>query len=218
MSRKETIKYTFSVEGETEKWYLEWLENAINSSDASVYNVSFKTTVSRSPRKNIKNYNAISTDRIFHICDMEGPDDTSRRNFILILDEMKEASSSKGIEYRLGYSNMTFELWLILHKQDCSGHHSSKTEYLRFINSAFSESFKSLSDFKKEINFKRCLERLNLSEVKNALQRANRIMNTLDSDGAPRKEYKGYLYYEDNPSLSIHLVIEDILSSCKLIA
>ena len=29
--RKETKKYYFSVEGETEKWYLEWLENTINS-------------------------------------------------------------------------------------------------------------------------------------------------------------------------------------------
>lgn len=218
MSRKETIKYTFSVEGETEKWYLEWLENAINSSDVSVYNVSFKTTVSRSPSKNIKNYNAISTDRIIHICDVEGSDDTSRRNFILLLDELKKASSSKGIEYRLGYSNMTFELWIILHKQDCNGHHSSKTEYLKFINSAFSQSFRSLPDYKKETNFKRCLERLDLSDVNNALRRAKRIMDALDSDGTPRKEYKGYSYYEENPSLSIHLVVEEILSACKLVA
>ena len=218
MSRKETIKYTFSVEGETEKWYLEWLEKTINNSADSAYNVSFKTSVSRNPSKNIKNYNAISTDKITHICDIEGSDDTSLRNFRLILDDLKNASSSKGIEYRLGYSNMTFELWIILHKQDCNGHYNSKTEYLRFINSAYSESFRTLSDFKKETNFKRCLERLDLLDVRNALQRANRIMNTLDSDGAPRKEYKGYLYYEDNPSLSIHLVIEDILSSCKLIA
>ena len=31
MSRKECRKYYFSVEGETEKWYLKWLESQINS-------------------------------------------------------------------------------------------------------------------------------------------------------------------------------------------
>ena len=28
--RKQTKKYYFSVEGETEKWYLEWLQKQIN--------------------------------------------------------------------------------------------------------------------------------------------------------------------------------------------
>ena len=28
--RLETIKYTFTVEGETEQWYLEWLRDQIN--------------------------------------------------------------------------------------------------------------------------------------------------------------------------------------------
>ena len=31
MMRKETKKYYFSVEGETEKWYLDWLQKTINS-------------------------------------------------------------------------------------------------------------------------------------------------------------------------------------------
>lgn len=30
--RKQTKKYYFSVEGETEKWYLEWLQKQINDS------------------------------------------------------------------------------------------------------------------------------------------------------------------------------------------
>ena len=31
--RKRKIQYYFSVEGETEKWYLEWLQRQINSTD-----------------------------------------------------------------------------------------------------------------------------------------------------------------------------------------
>ena len=41
--RKENISYTFTVEGDTEKWYLDWLEKQINAcSDATYkYGVAF---------------------------------------------------------------------------------------------------------------------------------------------------------------------------------
>lgn len=31
--RKPTNKYYFSVEGETEQWYLKWLQDAINNTE-----------------------------------------------------------------------------------------------------------------------------------------------------------------------------------------
>jgi len=31
IKRKSTLKYYFSVEGETEQWYLEWLQEQINN-------------------------------------------------------------------------------------------------------------------------------------------------------------------------------------------
>lgn len=35
---------------------------------------------------------------------------------------MKAAQNSgKDIKYQLGYSNFTFELWIIVHKTDCNG-------------------------------------------------------------------------------------------------
>lgn len=39
MERKLTKKYHFSVEGETEKWYLDWLKDNINQYDRSRYKV-----------------------------------------------------------------------------------------------------------------------------------------------------------------------------------
>lgn len=36
---KETKKYTFTVEGETEKWYFDWLAKQINTSDNTAYKV-----------------------------------------------------------------------------------------------------------------------------------------------------------------------------------
>lgn len=33
-NKKQTKKYYFTVEGETEHWYLKWLENLINSTES----------------------------------------------------------------------------------------------------------------------------------------------------------------------------------------
>lgn len=218
MLRKENIKFEFSVEGETEKWYFEWLEAIINSTAESEYTVSLWAKVTKSPRKFIKNYNSISTEQLYHICDVEGSDETSLKSFNSVLDDLHEASISKGIEYSLGYCNMSFELWLILHRQhNYNGNHSNKSEYLPAINKSFSESFSSFSDFKKEANFKRCLGKMSLSDVRNAISRANSIMKENESNGIMLIDYKGYKYYKDNPSLSIHSIIEEVLSMCGLL-
>lgn len=218
MSRKENIKYVFSVEGETEKWYLEWLEAIINSTEESEYTVSLCAKVIKSPRKFIKNFNSISTEQLYHICDVEGSDATCLNSFNSVLDDLHEASCSKGIEYSLGYCNMSFELWLILHCQkNYNGNHTNKSEYLYAINKSFSESFSSLSDFKKEGNFKRCLGKLSLSDVRNAISRANTIMKDNESCGRMIIEHKGFKYFKDNPSLNIHSTIEEVLSMCGLL-
>ena len=35
-----TKKFVFTVEGETEQWYLEWLRDQINQSESRTYNVA----------------------------------------------------------------------------------------------------------------------------------------------------------------------------------
>ena len=57
MSRKECRKYYFSVEGETEKWYLKWLESQINSKDNAKYNVKIIAEVNKNPIKMVKKNN-----------------------------------------------------------------------------------------------------------------------------------------------------------------
>lgn len=36
-NRKSTKKYYFSVEGETEQWYLKWLQDLINGTEQAAY-------------------------------------------------------------------------------------------------------------------------------------------------------------------------------------
>ena len=46
----ETKKFTFTVEGETEQWYLEWLKEQINNCINRTYNIAVVPKVEQSPR------------------------------------------------------------------------------------------------------------------------------------------------------------------------
>lgn len=50
--RKSTKKYYFSVEGETEQWYLKWLQDLINNTEESTYKVSIDCLVDEIREKN----------------------------------------------------------------------------------------------------------------------------------------------------------------------
>ena len=49
--RKPTNKYYFSVEGETEQWYLKWLQDAINNTEEASCKVSIDCPVRKNPLK-----------------------------------------------------------------------------------------------------------------------------------------------------------------------
>ena len=113
----ETKKYVLTVEGETEQWYFIWLRDQINGFEGRKYNVSIVPKVQQSPKSFYKGTNSKVTPEVIHICDVESTDDHHIEKFENILKEMKEADRQKKIKYQLGYSNFTFELWMILHKK-----------------------------------------------------------------------------------------------------
>ncbi len=217
--RKETKKYVFTVEGETEQWYLDWLQERINSQENALYNVSIVAKVQQSPRKYAKTVNPLATPTITHIFDYESNSSEHIKKFINVLTEIKEANSTKGrkFKYTPAYSNLTFELWMVLHKQSCNGRLTNRTQYLRHINSAYKESFESLEQYKEETNFKRCLSKLSLENVCEAICRAKKIMDNKLKDGEVSVQYKGFSYYKDNPALTIWESIEKILKECDLV-
>ncbi|MCI6018442.1 MAG: RloB family protein [Clostridiales bacterium] len=218
MSEKlETRKYTFTVEGETEQWYLFWLRDQINTCPERTYNVSIDAKVQQSPKKFFKNANAKATPKVIHICDVESNDKVHTDQFQNILDEMKEAKTQKGIVYNLGYSNFAFELWIVLHKRDCNGSLNHRKQYLDYINLAFGEKFENLDQYKHGDNFKRCLSKLKLEDVKNAIRRSDAIMERNRQDQKKLIKYKGYAYYRENPALSIHEAVREMFIECGLI-
>ncbi len=73
-----------------------------------------------------------------------------------------------------------------------------------------------MDEFKHEANFKRCLKKLTLGDVIEAVKRAKTIMDNNEKNGYTLYQYRGYSYYKENPSLMIWEIVEKILVDCEL--
>lgn len=216
--RKHTLTYYFSVEGSTEKWYLEWLETQINAIDEAKYKVKFKTEVQKDPVSYAKKLTIQDKITVWHLSDIEGNTPEHIQAVEGTLSRLKDVKTlKKSIVYKWGYSNLSFDLWMILHKQSCNAELTDVGRYLSHINRSFGEQFESMKEYKEEYNFKHCLGKLSLPEVLSAIERARTIMQRNERDGYQLTQYKGYQYYMHNPSLDLWQPIEKILSDCGLL-
>lgn len=64
--RKPTNKYYFSVEGETEQWYLKWLQDTINNTEKAACKVSIDCPVRKNPLKHAKSLTVTRKIEIYH--------------------------------------------------------------------------------------------------------------------------------------------------------
>lgn len=216
--RKENRTYYFSVEGETEQWYLEWLQRMINAEENAKYTVKLDSKIQKDPLSRAKRMTIVGKTEITHIFDYESDEEIHAKQFKNVLDRMKEAQNTgKNIKYHLGYSNFTFELWMILHRTECNGSLMHRRQYLTPLNRAYGENFENLDQYKHENNFKRILSKLTLDNVRQAIRRSKTIMRKNEEMGYRLQEYKGYRYYRENPSLSLGEQIERILEDCKIL-
>ncbi|MDR0307436.1 MAG: RloB family protein [Chitinispirillales bacterium] len=213
--RKLNKQYHFSVEGETELWYLERLQKLISEIDESTHTVSLKAFVQKDPLKHAKKLSPI-VEIVYHICDYESNERCHNNQFIKTMDRMKEVTCQKNIDYKFGYSNLTFDLWIILHKQALNHVISHRDKYLDPLNRAYNEQFENMDEYKKKANFERILRSITLSDVINAVARAKDIMRINKNNDYTLHEYKGYKYYRENPSLLVWEPIEQILRDCGL--
>lgn len=216
--RKQILTYCFSVEGETEKWYLDWLEAQINLQEETKFKVKFKAEVQKDPVSYAKKLTVQRRTTVWHLSDIEGSTPSHIQSIENTLGRLKDAKNlGKDITYHWGYSNLSFDLWMILHKQNCNAELADVTRYLNHINRAFGEQFESMKEYKEEYNFKHCLGKLSLPEVLSAIERARTIMQRNERDGYLLSQFKGYQYYLHNPSLDLWQPIEKILRDCGLL-
>ena len=225
MHRKESRQFFISVEGiNCEKLYFEHLARIINSSDRSTYNLKVAPRkmspmdyAKRNAYKPVDKRNNQDLPYI-HVQDIEDYyDDGQRRKFFGLLDEIWNAEKTFDITYQLGYSNYTFELWMLLHATDMEHSVQDRYAYLKLINKHFNRHFNNLDEFKAEKAFQEILdEYVNLDSILHAIARAEKLVQQNREEGKPAEYYKGFSFYKDNPDISVHKVVKLIFEVCKV--
>ena len=208
-NRPITQKYTFGVEGHTEKWYLEWMRDLINS-NTNCKNLRCEVAIpyiGRSPKKTRLRITSLTNDKCYFLADRETPD--RGQDFIRLVNELRPRRGERRITFTLGYCNISFELWMLLHVANFNAPVGRPEDYLRAINQNFGTSFQSLDEFKEERNFKNILQPLTVQNIMCAVKRAEIIQKYNEENGFKQNSF--VRYYNENPSLSIHEIVKSIM-------
>lgn len=89
------------------------------------------------PLKRAKTLVVTGKTEIWHISDYESDESIHVSEFKNTMDKMKKASElGKQILYKFGYTNLTFDLWIILHKTDCNGSQFHRKKLYPYIKSS----------------------------------------------------------------------------------
>lgn len=211
MDRKTYNQYYFLVEGECEERYLRWLQNLINQEPDRIANVSF--TIKRNIRMVswVKHLPLMGKTQIVQVVDYEGNQPNDRQTFLNMLNDIHRASQIKQVDCQLGYSNLTFELWILLHKIDYRVPLNTKAQYLEQLNRAFHKNFETLKKYKQEKNFQSVLQTITLDDVKKAISRAEKIRKYNEQNFHKEVYKRKYIYFKDNPDCSLQEVVKAVL-------
>ena len=226
MIKKESRQFNISVEGiNCEKMYFEHLAKLINSSDRNTYNLKVDPR-KMSPMEYAKRYAHKPMEKrkgnkripYIHIQDIEDYyDEFQRTKFYGMIDEMRTAEGEFGIIYELGYSNYTFELWMLLHVTDMNHAVQDRHSYLAFVNRWFHRNYTSIDEFKSHDEFQDILnEFVTLDSIRLAIRRAEIIVQNNAEDKKTKERYKGVTFFRENPDVSVHEVVKMIFEVCEV--
>ena len=203
MIKKESRQFNISVEGiNCEKMYFEHLAKLINSSDRNTYNLKVDPRkmspleyAKRNAYKPVDKRKGNKRIPYIHVQDIEDYyDDFQRTKFYGMIDEMRMAEDKFSIVYELGYSNYTFELWMLLHVADMTHAVQDRHSYLAPINRWFHRNYTDIDEFKSHDEFQKILEEfVTLDSIIQAISRAKKIVGNNGEDGKVKETYKLFL-------------------------
>ncbi len=210
--KKPKIVYTGRVEGNQEIIYFKKLQELINSQEKSKHIVQFNFIDNEG--KGAHNLvTAINRDLSFY-----GKKD---KQVVAVFDnDKKDEEYEKAIRYCYqnkivdSVSNMTFELWLILHKKDFKRSVQSTKGYKKDLIKAF-----NLEDcnIKQKENINRIVNKITYEDVIRAIEYAENIVKlNYETDKRAIFKIDKKIYY-DNPDTNIHTFIKSVLKKCGLI-
>lgn len=208
-----------TYEGETERWYFEWLQHLINKTDGRCLNVEFDFSKTLSPDSYAKRVSALfDGQKWYHLIDRESASDSDTARFRNSIESLKRVRSIKScFSPILGYSNSSFELWMLLHIMDYRRSTSCAEDYWKDLKKGFHlDDVSKFEFYKSEDVFKKILSGLTIENVIQAIKRAE----ALEKDNQKTETLKRigkYEYYDNSPSLSVHKVVKDILKDVGLL-
>lgn len=198
--------YLCICEGQQEKLYLKRIAALLKKWPERV--VTFNTMLDN-PERLKKTYTEYDNAALF---DYDFNEDVFSNN-IEICDRLKKTNnslkrkSSKNIYH--AYSNVNFDLWLILHKEDYNKSVSKNDAYVANVKRIYGLTPKENIKCKSVID--KILAQISLNDVKKAIERANLIRERkLDSD----KVLIGSSICYPNPDFSIHEFLKAVLVDC----
>jgi hypothetical protein len=204
--RRQNQVYQGACEGYQEKLYLDHLKNLIHQCKSRIKNVDFRfyccgggnplTVALRAG--NITVYDTASQPRIA-LFDHDQKD----TEFGQALDKCKEKKVIPA------YSNVCFDLWLILHKTRFERCVSQSGQYAQKIREIF--NLPAEADIKEAVVMQRILDQIQLHDVQQAIENALIICRNNEETGEPRFTARSIRYFS-NPDLMIHQFVKKVIN------
>ena len=219
MERKEKFSPILTYEGDTELAYFEHLAQLIQSDENRCFNLSFlKKDKSRSPLILAQRTPMPYQVKWYHIIDKESDIETNRQAFLNVLSECKQVKKTKrNANLILGYSNVSFDAWILLHKMNSLPNVESQQEYWTHLQREFNlNNIQNYNQYKSAKNFQRVLKQITLQDISSAITKAYKIERA-NEENFNIQRHCGFEFFNENPAFSIHKVVEDILKEVKLL-
>lgn len=213
LGKKCKSKPIITCEGETEVLYFEHVKKLVNMEPACLMQLVYKTlTVSKAPHSLAKSQVTLSKTKWYHIIDKESSATADKMTFENHLKNFKKVKDIRGNgKLLLGYTNISFELWLLMHKSDEKPSAYTQQDYLNKLKKLYNlPEVKTLEEFKKESNFKKVLKQITLVDIKRAIKNGKALEIENKKYYQPKKTHS-FEYYEENPSTNMHIILTDIL-------
>ena len=199
--------YLCVCEGQQEELYLKYVASLFKNFPERV--IMFNPVIGNADRLN-KVYTEYDSAVLFDYDFNE----TEFRNNILICDKLMNANRptkrKKGKKIFHAYSNVNFDLWLILHKEEYNKSVYKNNAYINDVRRIYGLS--SDDDIKNKNVIEKILSQITKDDVKKAIERAKNIRNKkIDED----KIIIGSTVCYSNPDFSIDEFLEFVLIDCK---
>lgn len=199
--------YLCVCEGQQEELYLKHIAFLLKNFPERV--VTFNPIVGNSDKLN-KVYTEYDSAVLFDYDFNE----TKFRNNILICDKLRNANRptkrKKGKKVFHAYSNVNFDLWLILHKEDYNKPVYKNNAYINDVRRIY--GLNSDDDIKNKNVIEKILSQITKDDVKKAIKRAKNIRDKkIDED----KIVIGSTVCYSNPDFSIDKFLEFVFIDCN---